>query len=199
MNFIKYLPLIILLFFTLKFLISYVEKSTIDLNKKETEKQIKLGLLSIKDLQKDNYTTFIKIINVYLNILGFKENILLPNGDSNLTNFKASLNNEDVFISCIQNNLLGKTPDDEDNWELTGRPAVQSFLGRLLINNCKKGILITNSSFSNQAIKFANDFNNQNHGVEIKLIDGYELTKSIRNHNYYITKEGLMNEVKYNI
>ncbi|CAM2077206.1 MULTISPECIES: restriction endonuclease [Clostridia] len=199
MSYIKYLPLIILLFFTLKFLISYVEKSTIDLNKKETEKQIKLGLLSIKDLQKDNYTTFIKIINVYLNILGFKENILLPNGDSNLTNFKASLNNEDVFISCIQNNLLGKTPDDEDNWELTGRPAVQSFLGRLLINNCKKGILITNSSFSNQAIKFANDFNNQNHGVEIKLIDGYELTKSIRNHNYYITKEGLMNEVKYNI
>lgn len=199
MSYIKYLPLIILLFFTLKFLISYVEKSTIDLNKKETEKQIKLGLLSIKDLQKDNYTTFIKIINVYLNILGFKENILLPNGDSNLTNFKASLNNEDVFISCIQNNLLGKTPDDEDNWELTGRPTVQSFLGRLLINNCKKGILITNSSFSNQAIKFANDFNNQNHGVEIKLIDGYELTKSIRNHNYYITKEGLMNEVKYNI
>lgn len=199
MNSIKYLPLIILLFFTLKFLISYVEKSTIDLNKKETEKQIKLGLLSIKDLQKDNYTTFIKIINVYLNILGFKENILLPNGDSNLTNFKASLNNEDVFISCIQNNLLGKTPDDEDNWELTGRPAVQSFLGRLLINNCKKGILITNSSFSNQAIKFANDFNNQNRGIEIKLIDGYELTKSIRNHNYYITKEGLMNEVKYNI
>lgn len=199
MSYIKYLPLIILLFFTLKFLISYIEKSTIDLNKKETEKQIKLGLLSIKDLQKNNYTTFIKIINVYLNILGFKENILLSNGDSNLTNFKASLNNEDVFISCIQNNLLGKTPDDEDNWELTGRPAVQSFLGRLLINNCKKGILITNSSFSNQAIKFANDFNNQNHGVEIKLIDGYELTKSIRNHNYYITKEGLMNEVKYNI
>ena len=65
MSYIKYLPLIILLFFTLKFLISYVEKSTIDLNKKETEKQIKLGLLSIKDLQKDNYTTFIKIINVY--------------------------------------------------------------------------------------------------------------------------------------
>lgn len=199
MSSIKYLPLIILLFFTLKFLISYIEKSTIDLNKKETEKQMNLGLLSIKDLQKNNYTTFIKIINVYLNILGFKENILLPNGDSDLTNFKASLNNEDVFISCIQNNLLGKTPDDEDNWELTGRPALQSFLGRLLINNCKKGILITNSSFSNQAIKFANDFNNQNRGVEIKLIDGYELTKSIRNHNYYITKEGLMNEVKYNI
>ena len=199
MNSIKYLPLIILLFFTLKFLISYIEKSTIDLNKKETEKHMKLGLLSIKDLQKNNYTTFIKIINIYLKILGFKENTILPNGDSSLTNFKSSLNNEEVFISCIQNNLLSETPADEDNWELTDRSAVQSFLGRVLINNCKKGILITNSSFSDKAIEFANDFNNQNRGIEIKLIDGYELTKSIRNHNYYIKKEGLMNEVKYNI
>ena len=199
MNSIKYLPLIILLFFTLKFLISYIEKSTIDLNKKETEKHMKLGLLSIKDLQKNNYTTFIKIINIYLKILGFKENTILPNGDSSLTNFKSSLNNEEVFISCIQNNLLSETPADEDNWELTDRSAVQSFLGRVLINNCKKGILITNSSFSDKAIEFANDFNNQNRGIEIKLIDGYELTKSIRNHNYYITKEGIMNEVKYNI
>ena len=199
MNFFKYLPLIILLFFTLKFLISYIEKSTIDLNKKQSEKQIKLGLLSVKDLQKNDYNTFIKIINIYLNILGFKENTILPNGDSNLTNFKSSLNNEEVFISCIQNNLLSETPADEDNWELTDRSAVQSFLGRVLINNCKKGILITNSSFSDKAIEFANDFNNQNRGIEIKLIDGYELTKSIRNHNYYIKKEGLMNEVKYNI
>ncbi|MDU2489381.1 MAG: restriction endonuclease [Clostridium celatum] len=199
MNFIKYLPLIILLFFTLKFLISYIEKSTIDLNKKQSEKQIKLGLLSVKDLQKNDYTTFIKIINIYLNILGFKENTILPNGDSSLTNFKSSLNNEEVFISCIQNNLIGETPADEDNWELSDRLAVQSFLGRILINNCKKGILITNSSFSDKAIEFANDFNNQNRGIEIKLIDGYELAKSIRNHNYYITKEGLMNEVKYNI
>lgn len=199
MNFIKHLPLIILLLFTLKFLISYIEKSTIDLNKKETEKQIKLGLLSIKDLQKNNYTKFIEIINLYLNILGFKENKILPNGSSDLTNFKTSLNNEDVFISCIQNDLLGESPDDEDNWKLTGRPDVQSFLGRLLINKCKKGILITNSSFSNEAIEFANDFNSKNPAIEIKLIDGYELTKSIRNHSYYIAKEGLMNEVKYNI
>ena len=199
LNFIKYLPLIILLLFTLKFLISYIEKSTIDLNKKEIEKQIKLGLLSIKDLQKNNYTKFIEIINLYLNILGFKENKILPNGSSDLTNFKTSLNDEDVFISCIQNDLLGESPDDEDNWNLTSRPDVQSFLGRLLINNCKKGILITNSSFSNKAIEFAKDFNNKNLGMEIKLIDGYELTKSIRNHSYYITKEGLMNEVKYNI
>lgn len=199
MNFIKYLPVTILLFFALKFLISYIEKSIIDLNKKEIENQIKSGVLSIKDLQKSNYDAFIKTINIYLDILGFKENTLIPNGNSNLTNFKSLLNNEDIFISCIQNNLLGETPADEDNWELTDRSDVQSFLGRIFINNCKKGILITNSRFSDKAIEFVKDFNNQNNGIEIKLIDGYEITKSIRNNNYYITKEGLMNEVKYNI
>ncbi|MBX9138006.1 MULTISPECIES: restriction endonuclease [unclassified Clostridium] len=199
MGFIKLLPLIILLLFSLKFLISYVEKATLALNKKEFEKQIKTGVLSIKDLQKNNYDTFVKIINIYLDILGFKEITLLPNGNSGLTNFKSSLNNENVFISCIQNDLLGETPKDEDKWELTDRPDVQSFLGRIIINDCKKGILITNSTFSNKAIEFINDFNNQNIGIEIKLIDGYELTKSIRNHNYYIMKEGLMNEIKYNI
>ena len=199
MGFIKFLPLIILLLFSLKFLISYVEKATLALNKKEFEKQIKTGVLSIKDLQKNNYDTFVKIINIYLDILGFKEITLLPNGNSGLTNFKSSLNNVNVFISCIQNDLLGETPKDEDKWELTDRPDVQSFLGRIIINDCKKGILITNSTFSNKAIEFINDFNNQNIGIEIKLIDGYELTKSIRNHNYYIMKEGLMNEIKYNI
>lgn len=199
MGFIKFLPLIILLIFSLKFLISYVEKATLALNKKEIEKQIKTGVLSIKDLQKNNYDTFIKIINIYLNILGFKEITLLPTGNSSLTNFKSLLNNEDIFVSCIQNDLLGKTPKDEDRWELTDRSDVQSFLGRIIINDCKKGILITNSTFSDKAIEFINDFNNQNLGIEIKLIDGYELTKSIRNHNYYIMKEGLMNEIKYNI
>ncbi|WP_195989162.1 restriction endonuclease [Clostridium sp. D53t1_180928_C8] len=199
MGFIKFLPLIILLLFSLKFLISYVEKATLALNKKEIEKQIKTGVLSIKDLQKNNYDTFIKIINIYLNILGFKEITLLPTGNSSLTNFKSLLNNEDIFVSCIQNDLLGKTPKDEDRWELTDRSDVQSFLGRIIINDCKKGILITNSTFSDKAIEFINDFNNQNLGIEIKLIDGYELTKSIRNHNYYIMKEGLMNEIKYNI
>lgn len=199
MGFIKFLPLIILLLFSLKFLISYIEKATLALNKKEIEKQIKTGVLSIKDLQKNNYDTFIKIINIYLDILGFKEITLLPNGNSGLTNFKSSLNNENVFISCIQNDLIGETPKDEDKWELTGRPDVQSFLGRMIINDCKKGILITNSTFSNKAVEFINDFNNHNIGIEIKLIDGYELTKSIRNHNYYIMKEGLMNEIKYNI
>lgn len=199
MGYFRYLPLIALLFLALKFLISYVEKATINLNNKAIKKQIELGLLSIKDIQKNNYTTFLKITNIYLGILGCKEIVALPDANSALTNLKCSLDNSNVFISCIQNDLLGETAKDEDNWETTRRPDVQSFLARMVLNDCKKGIIITNSAFSSPAIEFANNLNEQKLGIEIKLIDGYELTKSIRNHKYYIIKEGLMNEVKYNI
>ena len=199
MGYFRYLLLIVLSFFTLKFLISYIEKATINLNNKAIKRQIELGLLSIKDIQKNNYNAFLKIINIYLDILGCKEIVAIPDGNSNLSNFKCSLNNTNIFISCIQKDLIGETPKDEDNWELTGRPDVQSFLARMVLNDCKKGIIITNSTFSTPAIEFVNNLNDQNKGLEIKLIDGYELTKSIRNHKYYIIREGLMNEVKYNI
>lgn len=199
MVYFRFIPLIVLSFFTLKFLISYIEKATINLNNKAIKRQIELGLLSIKDIQRNNYSTFLKIINIYLDILGCKEIVALPGGNSDLTNFKCTLNNTDILICCIQNDLIGETAKDEDKWESTGRPDVQSFLARMVLNDCKKGIIITNSTFSSNAIEFANNLNDQNRGIEIKLIDGYELTKSIRNHKYYIIKEGLINEVKYNI
>ena len=59
---IKYIPLLVLLFFSLKLLISYVEKSTNSLKNKVEDSKIENGILSIKDLQKNNYDRFIKTI-----------------------------------------------------------------------------------------------------------------------------------------
>lgn len=191
MTFIKYLPITILLFFLLKILISYIENLIISLNKKYIEKQIETGMLSIKDIQKANYSNFVNIINTYLNIIGIKESNLLSNDNSDLINFKCLSNNEYIFISCIQNDLFTEDSKNEDNFKPISRPEVQSFLARTFISDCHKGILITNSTFSNLAIDFINEFNNQNNGIEIKLIDGYQLTKAIRNNKYYIMKEGL--------
>lgn len=191
MTFIKYLPITILLFFLLKILISYIENLIISLNKKYIEKQIETGMLSIKDIQKANYSNFVNIINTYLNIIGIKESNLLSNDNSDLINFKCLSNNEYIFISCIQNDLFTEDSKNEDNFKPISRPEVQSFLARIFISDCHKGILITNSTFSNLAIDFINEFNNQNNGIEIKLIDGYQLTKAIRNNKYYIMKEGL--------
>ena len=199
MGFFRYILFILFLALFIKLLISYVEKLRISLNDKIIKSQIELGLLSIKDFQKDNYETFIKIIKIYLDILGFKNISPLNSDDNNLTDFKCISNTDSILVSCAQNSLYGKEAKDEDDWETTGRPEIQSFLARMYINDCKKGIFITNSYFSDLAIEFVDNFNNKNQDVEIKLINGYELTKSIRNHKYYILKEELLNETKYNI
>ena len=199
MGFFRNILFILFLALFIKLLISYVEKLSISLNDKIIKSQIELGLLSIKDFQKDNYETFIKIIKIYLDILGFKNISPLNSDDNNLTDFKCISNTDSILVSCAQNSLYGKEAKDEDDWETTGRPEIQSFLARMYINDCKKGIFITNSYFSDLAIEFVDNFNNKNQDVEIKLINGYELTKSIRNHKYYILKEELLNETKYNI
>ena len=142
---------------------------------------------------------FPKIIKIYLDILGFKNISPLNSDDNKLTDFKCISNTDSILVSCAQNSLYGKEAKDEDDWETTGRPEIQSFLARMYINDCKKGIFITNSYFSDLAIEFVDNFNNKNQDVEIKLINGYELTKSIRNHKYYILKKELLNETKYNI
>ena len=199
MGFFRYILFILFLALFIKLLISYVEKLSISLNDKIIKSQIELGLLSIKDFQKDNYETFIKIIKIYLDILGFKNISPLNSDDNNLTDFKCISNTDSILVSCAQNSLYGKEAKDEDDWETTGRPEIQSFLARMYINDCKKGIFITNSYFSDLAIEFVDNFNNKNQDVEIKIINGYELTKSIRNHKYYILKEELLNETQYNI
>lgn len=198
-GFFRYILFILFLALFIKLLISYVEKLSISLNDKIIKSQIELGLLSIKDFQKDNYETFIKIIKIYLDILGFKNISPLNSDDNKLTDFKCISNTDSILVSCAQNSLYGKEAKDEDDWETTGRPEIQSFLARMYINDCKKGIFITNSYFSDLAIEFVDNFNNKNQDVEIKLINGYELTKSIRNHKYYILKKELLNETKYNI
>ena len=199
MEFFRYILFILFLALFIKLLISYMAKLNISLNDKIIKSQIELGLLSIKDFLIVNYETFIIIIIIYLDILGLK-NISPLNSDNNkLTDFKCISNTDSILVSCAQNSLYGKEAKDEDDWETTGRPEIQSFLARMYINDCKKGIFITNSYFSDLAIEFVDNFNNKNQDVEIKLINGYELTKSIRNHKYYILKEELLNETKYNI
>ena len=199
MEFFRYILFILFLALFIKLLISYMAKLNISLNDKIIKSQIELGLLSIKDFQKDNYETFIKIIKIYLDILGQKNISPLNSDNIKLTDFKCISNTDSILVSCAQNSLYGKEAKDEDDWETTGRPEIQSFLARMYINDCKKGIFITNSYFSDLAIEFVDNFNNKNQDVEIKLINGYELTKSIRNHKYYKLKEELLNETKYNI
>lgn len=60
-----------------------------------------------------------------------------------------------------------------------GSEAVQAFIGALVGRGAQKGVLITTSTFSKQAVNVAN----QSGGLRIVLIDGAELTRLMINFN----------------
>lgn len=192
MNFITYLPLFILIYVSLKLLSKFIEENIISLKEQITEDKIDKGIISIKDLQKNNYDRFLKYIKLYLSTHNYENIIIFKDNSPELTNLKGVLNNENIYISCIQNDII-IDDNKEDNLNLTIKSDIQMFLGRMVKNDCNKGILINNSSFSEDAKEFARSFNNSSN-KEIKLIDGYELTKSIRIYKNCNTKLEVSNE-----
>lgn len=71
-------------------------------------------------------------------------------------------------------------------WEGTvPRPVVQGFAGALIGRKARKGILITTSNFSQQAIEYANGIEN----LKIILIDGEQLAQLMIDHNVGVTEE----------
>lgn len=192
MNFITYLPLFILIYVSLKLLLKFIEENIISLKEQITEDKIDKGIISIKDLQKNNYDRFLKYIKLYLSTHSYENIIIFKDNSPELTNLKGVLNNENIYISCIQNDII-IDDNKEDNLNLTIKSDIQMFLGRMVKNDCNKGILINNSSFSEDAKEFARSFNSSSN-KEIKLIDGYELTKSIRIYKNCNTKLEVSNE-----
>jgi restriction system protein len=68
-------------------------------------------------------------------------------------------------------------------WEnVVGRPEIQKFAGALQGQRAKKGIFITTSNFTRDAITFASNIDNK-----IILIDGEALTKLMIEHNVGIS------------
>ena len=64
-------------------------------------------------------------------------------------------------------------------WEGTvSRPVVQGFAGALIGRKARKGILITTSSFSQQAMDYAEGIEN----LKIRLIDGKKLAQLMIDH-----------------
>jgi len=71
-------------------------------------------------------------------------------------------------------------------WEGTvTRPVVQGFAGALMGRKARKGILLTTSTFSQQAIDYANSIDN----LKIILIDGEQLTQLMIDHDVGVTEE----------
>lgn len=71
-------------------------------------------------------------------------------------------------------------------WEGTvSRPVVQGFAGALIGKKARKGILITTSDFSKQAVEYANGIEN----LKIILIGGEQLTQLMIDYEVGVTEE----------
>jgi len=71
-------------------------------------------------------------------------------------------------------------------WDSTvSRPIVQGFAGALIGKKARKGILITTSDFSKQAVEYANGIEN----LKIILIDGELLAQLMIDHGVGVTEE----------
>ncbi len=71
-------------------------------------------------------------------------------------------------------------------WEGTvGGPVVQGFVGALIGKKARKGVFITTSSFSQQALTYANGIEN----LKIILIDGEQLAQLMIDYDIGVTEE----------
>ena len=139
------------------------------------------GFLSIKDLMDIDSCNLLSLVNTYLSKKGYKDIRVLKDSDISNPSLTCSLNEDNIYISLIS---YHKKESDSTN-----KPWLDIFIANMVKHQCKKGILFTNSVFNTDYIKAVNAFNN-NSSFEIKLIDGYELSRFIRNLNTLTSKEG---------
>lgn len=178
MNLLKYTPFFILIYFSLRLLSKFIEENIISLKEQISDEKIERGILSIKDLQKNNYDRFLKAIKFYLSTHNYENIIIFKDNTPELTNLKGILNGDNIYITCVQN-ILENDSNNESISPLTTKKDIESFLGRMITNDCKKGLFINNTSYSADVRDFVRTLNTSS-DFEVKLIDGYELTKSIR-------------------
>jgi restriction system protein len=66
-----------------------------------------------------------------------------------------------------------------------GRPSVQSFVGALTGKKASRGVFITTSKFSKDALDYVNNLT----GVTVVLIDGEKLVNFMMNHRVGVTTQ----------
>lgn len=96
-------------------------------------------------------------------------------GGVNLT----SVNNNTYNYICTR--LYGLQTDNKDNvsddYKKVGRPEIQEFIGALVHDEVKNGVIITTGDFTDEAIEFVNLLPKE---YSVVLIDGITLTKELR-------------------
>ena len=181
MKFLIYLMVFFSLLFFIKIVNYLLQLKQHAITKEINTMQKSKGFLSIKDLIGIDSCNLLSLVNTYLSKKGYKDIRVLKDSDISNPSLTCSLNEDNIYISLIS---YHKKESDSTN-----KPWLDIFIANMVKHQCKKGILFTNSVFNTDYIKAVNAFNN-NSSFEIKLIDGYELSRFIRNLNTLTSKEG---------
>ena len=110
---------------------------------------------------------FERFISALVEHLGFKAEQTALSGDGGI----------DIYAYCDKPLLHGNYLIQCKNWKKpVGEPQVRDLYGVVMSKHANKGILITTSSFTDQAVAFAN-------GLNIELIDGKALNNLIADYD----------------
>lgn len=170
--FSKFLMLI-LIFISIKVLNMLISPLQSRINNEFKQQRLKFGLISrffLSNLNKyefEDYCRNFLLHNGYNDIFSVSEDF---NGGLSLvcTNF----NGNRVYVSCIKSEQ--KKDNTDDIYSTVGIKELQKFVGLMLCDGVKEGIVITNGDFSNDAIKYADKLSQE---YKIQLIDGISLSK----------------------
>lgn len=180
MKFLIYLIIFFSLFFIIKIINYLLQLKQHSIIKEINDMQKSKGFLSIKDLMDIDSCNLLSLVNTYLTKKGYKDIRVIKNSDISAPSLTCYLNEDNIYISLIS--YRNKESD------LTNKPWLDIFIANMVKHQCKNGFLFTNSVFNTDYIEAVNNFNN-NSSFKIKLIDGYELSRFIRNLNGITSKE----------
>lgn len=142
---------------------------------KAFDKRFNYGILSMQDLYEFRFDNFLLLCKTYLEDANFS-NIKEASIDFLNVDYTCTLNNQKVYVECVLDDL-SEIKNEDAEIHSVGRPDVQKLLGQMVHDDVKTGVIITNSCFSEESIEFVKQLDKD---YSILLIDGYSLTKRIR-------------------
>lgn len=183
MELVKLLLLIMVIGFFIKLLnrmLLYVIKNVkVDIK----NKRLKYGIISRKDLVGCNTNEFEDLCREYVNTSkGIKNTTVLSEQSKGGVDIIGNEYGGLTYIRCILKNMKESKEGNysDDVWEEIDKEELENFLGRMIQDGVKKGIVITNSDFSKEALEFISILNSNSKKYHIEAIDGYTFLEGVR-------------------
>lgn len=187
---------LMILFLALKILNHLLKGVIISMRSNTENNKSNKGIISIKDLQLKDYDRFIDCVRYYL-YCNFYDNIeFLKQTDVYITEATATLNTEETYIFCIQNEMLDSDNNDEDNWTATDISTLKIYVSKLISQGASKGLVINNSIYTEDAIEYIYKINQTTNNINITLIDGYDFTRLLRTYRENSEEEGELTDAE---